>query len=119
MRQEVLQGRKIGLTTIITGIFDERWLLEIEARAQPSLVHLNQYAYAVLRWKVPCLVVGHSCVLSWFEAVKHVPAPREWDGYKQAVTVGLRGADLVTAPTRFMITALKPLYGPFNAADPI
>ena len=33
IRQEVLQGRKIGVTTIITGIFDERWLLEIEAMA--------------------------------------------------------------------------------------
>ena len=33
VRQEVLQGRKIGLTTIIAGIFDERWLIEIEAMA--------------------------------------------------------------------------------------
>jgi 2-iminobutanoate/2-iminopropanoate deaminase len=33
VRQEVLQGRLIGLTTIITGIFDEKWLLEIEAIA--------------------------------------------------------------------------------------
>lgn len=33
VRQEVLQGRQVGLTTIITGIFDERWLLEIEAVA--------------------------------------------------------------------------------------
>jgi enamine deaminase RidA (YjgF/YER057c/UK114 family) len=33
VRQEVLQGREIGLTTIITGIFDEKWLLEIEAIA--------------------------------------------------------------------------------------
>lgn len=33
VRQEVLQGREIGLTTIITGIFDEKWLLEIEAVA--------------------------------------------------------------------------------------
>ena len=30
---EVLQGRQIGLTTIITGIFDAKWLLEIEAIA--------------------------------------------------------------------------------------
>ena len=29
----MLQGRQIGLTTIITGIFDEKWLLEIEAIA--------------------------------------------------------------------------------------
>ena len=33
VRMEVLQGRQIGLTTIITGIFDEKWLLEIEAVA--------------------------------------------------------------------------------------
>jgi 2-iminobutanoate/2-iminopropanoate deaminase len=33
VRHEVLEGRVIGLTTIITGIFDERWLLEIEAIA--------------------------------------------------------------------------------------
>lgn len=33
VRQEVLGGRQVGLTTIITGIFDERWLLEIEAVA--------------------------------------------------------------------------------------
>jgi 2-iminobutanoate/2-iminopropanoate deaminase len=33
VRQEVLQGRQIALTTIITGIFDEKWLMEIEAIA--------------------------------------------------------------------------------------
>lgn len=33
VRQEVLKGREIGLTTIITGIFDEKWMLEIEAIA--------------------------------------------------------------------------------------
>jgi 2-iminobutanoate/2-iminopropanoate deaminase len=31
VRDEVLGGRRVGLTTIITGIFDEKWLLEIEA----------------------------------------------------------------------------------------
>jgi hypothetical protein len=32
-RDEALGGRRIALTTIISGIFDERWLLEIEAVA--------------------------------------------------------------------------------------
>ena len=36
--QHTLQGRQIGLTTIITGIFDEKWLLKIEAIAAASLV---------------------------------------------------------------------------------
>ena len=30
-RDEALGGRRVGLTTIISGIFDEKWLLEIEA----------------------------------------------------------------------------------------
>ena len=32
-RDEALGGRRVSLTTIITGIFDEGWLLEIEAVA--------------------------------------------------------------------------------------
>ncbi|HTV72044.1 MAG TPA: RidA family protein [Rhizobiaceae bacterium] len=33
VRNEVLQGRQVSLTTVISGIFDETWLLEIEAVA--------------------------------------------------------------------------------------
>ena len=29
----LLQGRQVSLTTVISGIFDEKWLLEIEAVA--------------------------------------------------------------------------------------
>jgi 2-iminobutanoate/2-iminopropanoate deaminase len=32
-RDEALEGRRVALTTIVTGIFDEKWLLEIEAVA--------------------------------------------------------------------------------------
>ena len=33
VRLEVLEGRQPALTVIITGIFDESWLVEIEAVA--------------------------------------------------------------------------------------
>ena len=33
VRNEVLGGRKTALTVVIAGIFDEAWLLEIEAVA--------------------------------------------------------------------------------------
>jgi 2-iminobutanoate/2-iminopropanoate deaminase len=33
IRKEVLAGREVALTCIITGIFDQAWLLEIEAIA--------------------------------------------------------------------------------------
>ena len=33
VRLEVLQGRQIGLTTIFAGLFDEKWLIAIDAVA--------------------------------------------------------------------------------------
>ena len=33
VRQEVLGGRSPALTVVVAGIFDERWLVEIEAMA--------------------------------------------------------------------------------------
>jgi len=96
-----------------------RWLLDLESRFQPSLIHLNQYSHGALAWKVPALVVGHSCVYSWFEAVKGAPPGAEWRSYREAVRSGLQGADLVTAPSRSMLASLEKHYGRFTAAEPI
>src|SRR3954471_22683958 len=48
-----------------------RWLLELERNVQPDVVHLNDYAHGSLEWQAPSLVIAHSCVLSWWEAVRH------------------------------------------------
>ncbi|MFW6358602.1 MAG: glycosyltransferase family 4 protein, partial [Chroococcales cyanobacterium] len=87
------------------------WLLELEAKVKPDIVHLNGYSHGSLRWKSPVLMVGHSCVLSWWEAVKGESAPVSWDYYRQAVLKGLQGADLVVAPTEAMLGALEQHYG--------
>jgi len=92
------------------------WLLELESRFEPDVVHLGGYAHGSLPWKSPCLIVGHSCVVSWFRAVKRRDAPPEWDRYRDEVTSGLRAADLVTAPTRAMLETLERHYGAFRAA---
>jgi glycogen synthase len=96
-----------------------RWLLQLEESLQPDLIHLNNYAFGSLPWTVPVLVVGHSCVLSWWEAVKNEPAPPEWDRYHQEVRRGLRGADLVITPSAAMLHALETYYGPFQASQVI
>jgi len=95
------------------------WLLGLERRLDPDLVHLNGYAHANLPWRVPTLVVGHSCVLSWCEAVKGKPAPREWNQYRKMVTQGLAAASLVVAPSGAMLRALHEHYGPFRAGPVI
>lgn len=88
------------------------WLLELESRLRPDVVHLNGYAHAQLSWRAPVLVVGHSCVLSWWHAVKGEDAPPEWERYRLEVARGLRNADLVVAPTGAMLAALEEHYGP-------
>jgi glycogen synthase len=87
------------------------WLLGLEGRYRPDLVHLNGYAHGALPWRAPVLMVGHSCVLSWWEAVKGEPAPPEWDRYCAEVTRGLRGAGLVVAPSWAMLACLERHYG--------
>lgn len=87
------------------------WLLEIAAHTRPDVVHLNDYAHGALSWNAPVLMVGHSCVLSWWQAVHGEPAPEQWARYHQVVSRGLLGADTVVAPTRAMSAALKHHYG--------
>jgi len=92
------------------------WLLDLETRVRPDLVHLNGYAHGALPWRTPVLVVGHSCVLSWWRAVKGGSAPASWDRYREAVRAGLRGAGAVVAPSHAMLAALVEHYGRLPAA---
>ena len=82
------------------------WLLALAEDVRPDVVHLNGYAHGALSWSAPVVVTGHSDVLSWYEAVHGVEAPREWDEYRRRVGAGLAGAGLVTAPTRAMLDSL-------------
>jgi glycosyltransferase involved in cell wall biosynthesis len=90
------------------------WLLRLEEALQPDVVHLNSYVYGALPWHTPTLVVGHSCVLSWWEAVKGERAPDTWQRYRYEVTRGLQGVDMVLAPTQAMLCALERHYGCFT-----
>lgn len=92
------------------------WLLELEAHIEPDLVHLNGYAHAALPWRVPVLVAGHSCVLSWWRAVKGREAGREWDRYREEVARGIHAAAMVVTPTLAMLDELTRYYGPLPPA---
>jgi glycogen synthase len=90
----------------------EDWLLELEAQERPDVVHLNAFAHGAAPFRAPKLVAGHSCVLSWWQAVKGGPAPADWDAYGELVRTGIRAADAVIAPTASMLRELARLYGP-------
>jgi glycosyltransferase involved in cell wall biosynthesis len=86
------------------------WLLRLERSLRPDVVHLNGYVHGSLPWRAPTVMVGHSCVLSWWQAVKGTGAPERYDRYREAVTAGLQAAAVVVAPSKAMLRALDQHY---------
>ena len=88
------------------------WLRRVAAQECVDLVHLNGYAHAALPWSQPTIVVAHSCVESWWQAVHGEPPPEEeWGLYRQRVIAGLASAHCVVAPTHAFLRTLCDLYG--------
>jgi glycogen(starch) synthase len=88
------------------------WLLHLAAGFQPDLVHLNSFGHGALPWRVPVVLTAHSCVLSWWAAVRGGSAPSEWNRYRKLVESCMASVDLVTAPTRAMLGCLEQHYSP-------
>lgn len=92
------------------------WLELLEAQFAPDLIHLNGYAHAALPWSAPVVVVAHSDVLTWWEAVRGGNAPPNLSHYADVVARGLQAADVVVAPTRALLDAMERHYGPMPHA---
>jgi glycosyltransferase involved in cell wall biosynthesis len=79
-----------------------------------DVIHVNGYAHARLGADRPILVVAHSDVLSWWQAVhKHSPPP-EWGQYRERTTTGLAAATRIVAPTAAVLRDLERNYGRLN-----
>jgi glycosyltransferase involved in cell wall biosynthesis len=91
------------------------WLLELEREVSPDIVHLNGYSHGSAGFRAPVVIMAHSCVLSWWQAVLGEPAPPEFDRYRIEVTRGLAAAGAVIAPTAAMMRSLRSHYGPLTS----
>lgn len=59
----------------------------------------------------PCVAVQHSCVATWWAAVKGTPLPRDFQWRRELVATGLANADAVVAPTAAFAEATQREYG--------
>jgi glycogen synthase len=91
-----------------------RYLEAVIGEVGPDILHLNQYCYGSLSCPIPRIVVAHSDVVSWWVAVHggEPPASSWIEWYRETVTKGLRCADLVIAPTQWMLAAVRKYYAP-------
>ena len=88
------------------------YLQHLIDEVQPDVLHLNQYFYGAIESRVPKIVVAHSDVVGWWQAVRGCDPPSSpWiDEYRQLVFSGLEGADVVVAPSQWMMDSVAENY---------
>lgn len=87
------------------------WIREIYEIEKPSLLHFNNYAPAAFYWEVPTLLVAHSCVASWWQAVKNEPLPPRYQRYFDTVHNAFRKANHVIFPSQGLFDLCNGIYG--------
>lgn len=77
-----------------------------------DLLHLNLPSQACgLQTGLPVVAVSHSCVVTWWDAMRGGALPPEWRWLFDMNREGLQRADGVLAPTQAHADALKRVYG--------
>jgi glycosyltransferase involved in cell wall biosynthesis len=77
-----------------------------------DLLHLNLPSQAAgLVSDIPVVAVSHSCVVTWFEAVRGSLPPAGWSWQAARNRRGFDCADIVIAPSRSHAEALTRCYG--------
>lgn len=80
-------------------------------RHRVDLVQVNVPSQAAgLKVGVPVIAVSHSCVGTWFRAVRGTGLPPDWEWQGALTRAGLQAADLAVAPTRAHADLLRRVY---------
>jgi glycosyltransferase involved in cell wall biosynthesis len=88
------------------------WLLDLEEKYRPDVVHLNSFGHGSLPWRPPVVLTAHSCVLSWWSVVRREELPPHWYRYRYEVGGAVKAVDVLTVPSRAMLHAIEENYGP-------
>lgn len=108
-------GLPLDWTATAPGEVDRagRVLAELAGRYAADVVHLNAPALAVrVEYHAPLVVVAHSCVATWWRAVRGGPMPADFEWRTRCMARGLAMADVIIAPSRSFAAALTAVYGP-------
>lgn len=89
------------------------YLRAVIAEVSPDVLHLNQFYYGDLKSEVPRIVVAHSDVVTWWLAVHgQEPPPGPWmTSYRSAIQRAISGADVIVAPSNWMLEAFTKAHG--------
>ncbi|WP_413396299.1 glycosyltransferase family 4 protein [Rhizobium sp. Rhizsp42] len=89
-----------------------RIIADLVGREHIDLVHLNLPSQgADLTVDVPVVAVSHSCVCTWFQAVRDNGVPESWAWQITINRRGLERADAVVVPSQGHAGLLRQVYG--------
>ena len=87
-------------------------LAEIASQEAADVVQLNSASLlADCDFDQPVVVVQHSCVATWWNAVREAPLPRDFAWRRDLIECGLNIADAVVAPSAAFAAQLTRAYG--------
>jgi glycogen(starch) synthase len=90
----------------------KRSLADLVSHQRPDVVHLNAPALAEPGlYDAPVIVVAHSCVATWWRAVRSGAMPDDFQWRSAATRQGLESADQIVAATDSFAAALRETYG--------
>ncbi|WP_337268237.1 glycosyltransferase family 4 protein [Oryzifoliimicrobium ureilyticus] len=112
-------GRLLWLDEPLDWLADERAISDVPEKIahialeqKVDLLHLNLPTQAAgLKIDLPVLVVSHSCVPTWFQAVRKSAVPEDWLWHERLNRAGFARADMVVAPSYSHAMALQRCYG--------
>jgi glycosyltransferase involved in cell wall biosynthesis len=87
----------------------------LAAHHEIDLVHLNAPSQACgLKLNCPVIVAAHSCVVTWFHAVRNATVPAGWQWQHHRNRMGLDCSDAVISPSLSHAGMMQHCYGPIG-----
>lgn len=87
-------------------------LAALAALTGVASIHLHAPALVgTATWPAPIVAVHHSCVGTWWRAVRAGPPPPDFAWRIEATATGLRHAQAIIAPTAAHAAAIRAVYG--------
>lgn len=87
------------------------WLRDLVVHTKPDCLHFNHFAPAAVRWQIPVVLVAHSCVWSWWQAVHGATPGADYTRYHATVEAAVHTARHVVTPSADMLASLHRNYG--------
>ncbi len=85
-------------------------LAELAAQAEADMVQLHAPALACADFSAPVVSVVHSCVATWWAAVRGTELPADFGWRTELAREGMGRSDLLVAPTRAFARAVQRTY---------